>query len=614
MADNGNGQIALKQSPQDMPEDVLVRSVTKGDIAQYIGAGMVQFLIPAFGGSYLIGQLPPELPPIASLTPYNKARDTILVMTPRVEGMWASAIHIAVSKLVSRGIQFEGPVSRRVDLMNELFRICDGRRGFATFLERHLQDFFTCSQGAWVEIERVKRDPGAKIVSFHHLDSLRVWRTGDPEIPAVYWDLRGAYHELNWWEVFNVTDLESSRAGWWYGGECAAERAYHDIRAVALMSTYFDEKISGGGANKIVFVPGLNDQQLKDAITAAEQEKLSKGVVYYQGVYFVPLFGDQKIETTEVDTKGMPDGWDRKIEDQLRLLRYAKALGIVPQDLDPQLTARGSLGVGAQAQILDENEKGYGFGTWEKKFLNHINNLITPEATTATLVTIDLRDQDQKAKIALTRAQARAAMRGNANAPGELNPQQSLYMAIQDEDAPREFLSENAPAEETVTDQQKPMSENEESKIADDYSKSVNQQGAAQGLATGKPMNQGQPIETKEVKDAPNLRHSDNVTQRCDNCRFARNISEVWYCRPYDFPTKDDWVCDAWAIPNRSAPDEPPATIKQVKGKWVSKDLRPAIFISSEMATIKARKRNPLIDSEIERARQLYRQAREKVK
>jgi hypothetical protein len=438
--------------------------VQEEDIAKYLGSGVVQFLVPAFGGSYAVDGLPPSLPDVATISPYSKARDVLLAVTPRVDGYWANVLHMAMSKIISRGINFEGPVPLRLSRMNELFRLCDGRRGFASFLERHLTDYLTTSNGAWVEIERTSRSPMAKILSFHHLDSLRVWRTGDPDVPAIYWDLRGRYHELKWWECFNVTDMESSRAGWWYGGECAAERAYVDVRAMASMNKLFDEKITGAGFTKIVFIPGLGTvEQIENAKKVATNEQLSKGISLYQGALMVPFFGDANSfkDILEIQLKGLPEDWERDKELKIRLLNYANSVGMSPFEIHPELSARSSLSGDRQSQILDENEKGRGLGSWEKKFLNHINNLITPDATTALLVTVDLREQAQKAQNAKLRAETRAVMRGTAQIPGEITAQQSLLMAVENEDVPREFKDMTTPADESLSTEEKPQDESE---------------------------------------------------------------------------------------------------------------------------------------------------------
>lgn len=456
---NGNGN--LKTLPANEPAHVLGQSVQKEDVAKYLGSGVVQFLVPAFGAAYAVDALPPQLPPMLSMAPYSKSRDILLSQLPVIEGNWANAIDIAVTKIIARGTQLESPVGRRIENVDKMLELCDGRLGFDVMLERSLQDYFGTSNGCWFEIERVSRAPGAKIVTFHHLDSLRVWRTGDPDVPAIYWDLQGHYHELNWWECFNVTDLHSARAGWWYGGECAAERVYRDVRAVAAMTAYFDEKITGSGFSKIVFTQSVTNDQMLNAIAVAKSENAAKGIAYYQGVVFIPSFGDvpQDFTKSEVMLKGMPDNWDREKELEIRQMSYAAGLGISPIDINPRLTARGAMGVGAQSQILDDAERGRVGAKFIKQFARHMNLLVTPDATVFSFPGNDLRDEKAKADIALARAQQRAAMRGTSLAPGEITPMQSLYLAIQDEDAPREFIDASTPVSESLTDADKPMSE-----------------------------------------------------------------------------------------------------------------------------------------------------------
>ncbi|HEY4722174.1 MAG TPA: hypothetical protein VII92_10030, partial [Anaerolineae bacterium] len=235
-----------------MPESVdqlFQHSVVARDV-QDAKAGVVYFMIPAYGGAYLVQNLPTE-PPIYA--PNNKQRDAVLAVTPYAEGLWADAIKISISRITTKGYEFTGPADQ-VEPIHEMFDNCDGLAGFFKFLARHLRDYYTTDNGAWVEIERASDSPGAEIISFHHLDSLRCWRTGDPKTPIYYQDLLGAYHELKWYQCFNVVDMADPRAGFYNSGFCAASRAYRHVRKLAAMDTYFDEKITGGGHTSIEFI------------------------------------------------------------------------------------------------------------------------------------------------------------------------------------------------------------------------------------------------------------------------------------------------------------------------------------------------------------------------
>jgi len=434
-----------------MADTFFKHSVVAGDVAES-KSGIVWFMIPSYGGAYLIQNLPPELP---AYTPNNKQRDAILAITPHVEGLWADAIDISISKIVTKGYEFTGP-QRQIDRMQEMFDECDGMNGFFQFMARHLRDHKTTDNGAWVEIERAGDKPGAEVISFHHLDSLRVWRTGNPKTPIYYEDIKGVYHELQWYQCFNVVDMANPRAGFFNSGYCAASRAYKHIRKLAAMDTYFDEKITGGGHTAIEFIQGVTYEQLKDAAEAAESQARDKRVLFYKGKLIIPVLSDLEIKTASIDLKGMPDGFDREKEFRIAALNYAKAVGLPPHDLDPSLTARGALGVGAATQVIEENQAGYGEGDWEKQFVKAINRLLTPDSVTFSFVVDDVRDQQARANVSSTRTGTRSAQITS----GEITIQESRQIAVDANDIPRELLAtQDVTTDESLSDEEKPVNE-----------------------------------------------------------------------------------------------------------------------------------------------------------
>jgi hypothetical protein len=58
---------------------------------------------------------------------------------------------------------------------------------------------------------RITSKPGSKIIGLYHLDSLRCYRTGDPDRPVIYQDLRGNFHYLTWWQVWDISDTPNAR-------------------------------------------------------------------------------------------------------------------------------------------------------------------------------------------------------------------------------------------------------------------------------------------------------------------------------------------------------------------------------------------------------------------
>jgi hypothetical protein len=429
--------------------DRLFRHSVLANDVQEASQGVFYFVIPTYGGMYLVQNLPSEPP---AYIPNSKERDAVLAVTPHVEGLWADAIRIATSRNTSKGYDFNGP-SYEIERMQEMFDTCDGLNGFFQFLARHLRDYFTTDNGAWTEIERVSDSPGAEIVSFHHLDSLRCWRTGDPETPIYYQDILGKYHALRWYQCFNVVDMANPRAGYYNSGFCAASRAYRHIRKLAALDVYFDEKITGQGHTAIEFIQGVTYKQLETAAKTAESENKDKGVMYYMGKLIVPILSDQTVQRVSIPLKDVPDGFSREEEFRIAALNYAKAVGLPPHDLDPALVARGAMGVGAQTQIIEENIAGYGEGDWEKQFVKAFNRLIAPDRVTFAFSVDDVRDQQARANVAATRAGERA----QRIASGEITVQQAQQLALDAGDLPRELaIGSDVTPEEQLSDEEKP--------------------------------------------------------------------------------------------------------------------------------------------------------------
>lgn len=430
------------------PDTVLEGSVTAADRFKYLGNGVVNFIVPVFGGAYmLLGALPPELPPFTPTSRFiNNRRDVVLSITPYSEGMWGNSLDIAISRIVSRGYEFMGTEELSNEMYN-MFRSVDGRRGFARFISRHLLDYFTLGR-AIVEIERADDAPGAEIVSLNHVDALRCMPTGDPDVPYLYYDLFGKYHEMRWYDCFTVTQQETSRAGFYHGTNSAAARSYAQIRKLAALNQLIDEKVTGGGHTQLVFVQGVTSKQLEDAKMTAASENKARGLVHFNGNLFIPVMGDVPVATSTVQLKGLPENFDREQEFKIAVLHYAKSLGLVPSDLDPSLAPKRSLGGGIEATIMDDKEEGYGSGNWETQFRNSINDLVMPQGITFAIIKKDLRDEQTQANV----SSARGAMRAALVSSGQITVVQANNMGVDSGDIPKEFLMQPDATDSVVID------------------------------------------------------------------------------------------------------------------------------------------------------------------
>jgi hypothetical protein len=428
---------------------LLKHSVTAGDQADG----------PRTGGHYYFlaptGQSAPGLPPYWSF-----GRDYALRRTTQMEAMWASAIYKAITKQAALGftVKDSADSTLRVRRGQELFLAADSTkglsRGWVPFVYKHLRSYLLTDNGAFVEIIRATGAAGSRILGIAHLDPLRCIRTGDPEIPVLYRDLKGREHEMKAYQVFALSDMPDDSETWFGVGYCAASRAWDTIRKMSYIEQYISEKVSGSRNLAIHIVSGISEKSLNDALASADQEQARRGRVVYRGALVVPSVKmDANISLVTIPLAEIPDGFEAETERRNAYTIYANAIGVAVQDIQP-LSGQG-LGTGTQSVILDEAAEGQGLASWRKSWEQFANEWLLPDTTTFAFATNDIRDQKAKAEVSSMRANTRASQ----VQIGEITPEQALQMAVDAGDAPREFLAVDETAGGSLSDTEKPLTE-----------------------------------------------------------------------------------------------------------------------------------------------------------
>jgi hypothetical protein len=272
-------------------------------------------------------------------------------------------------------------------------------------------------------------------------------RTNDPEIPYVFLDLKGQYHGLREENVIALVDMPNTAQAAFGRGVCAADDVYTSIYKMAVMDRYLIEKIVGSGANVMDFITGVNDQNLKDALTTAQSQATARGQIYYQGHIILGILAQIQMQHEAINLRDLPDGYDRQKELENGQLVYAVRIGLDPQDLNPALIGHGALGTGAQSVVLHEKQEGSTLASWQKELTHQIDEKVLPLRASFYFSESDLREQLQKAQI----QQVHAATRSTQVTTGEITAQEARALAKEAEDIP-----ENIEVE-TLTDEQKPL-------------------------------------------------------------------------------------------------------------------------------------------------------------
>lgn len=369
------------------------RSVTRDDTMPAAG-GVWQVLIgPLDLGAQLGIAQQYGLP---ARSPVTLPRDTILRATPLMDGMWAAALKKSIQKQVARGwtVDDSKDIATRTRRAQQLFDTFDG--DFESGLQKHLQDFLLCDNGAWVEIARATRGGASRVEGLYHLDSHRIFRTRDPEIPAYYQTLKGGWKELRADFVQNFTDLPSSDLLLNGVGLCAASVAWETVIKMQAIETYFREKVTGQNARAIHLISGISDRQLRDGLKTATEDQVQKGLLVYKGAVMIPGFDTERPPSfVTIPLSEIADGFDIGQEREQAKLIYSHAAGIFVGDLQP-LTGQG-LGNGQQARILEESAEGYGLSAWAKQWAT-FSKRVVPSTTTFAWSSRDITDRTKEAE------------------------------------------------------------------------------------------------------------------------------------------------------------------------------------------------------------------------
>src|SRR5258706_362311 len=408
-------------------------SAITGDTYPYAAYGGVplQIAIP-----YLM-----SAPTYSDLPPYwHWYRDVLLAATPHKEDMWAGAISKVVTKFAAHSftIKDADDSTRKVSASQQLLKQADGGQGWITLAEKMSQYLATTDNGVCIRIRRaddkaetiklkiavtfaglpqqtldeaqVTSSPsGAKITGLYPLDSLRCMRTGNLTYPVRYQPPMGSPQLLRWDQVLMYADQPSPRAELMGLGFCAASRCYKTIAKLAAMEQMIYEFLTGTGANKLVFLNGINDPTLQGILKSGQADAQSKGLIYYLGTILGAIPSDTPVTTAEVVLKELAAGFVPKDERDNAFLIYSNNLGIALQEIQP-LSGQG-LGTGTQALVLAEAAQGAGMlPAFLKWWEQTVSDRVLPATTELAFDNEhDVRDQKAKTEARQLRRADRAA-------------------------------------------------------------------------------------------------------------------------------------------------------------------------------------------------------------
>lgn len=149
-------------------------------------------------------------------------------------------------------------------------------RNWEALIPQSVKDYFRHDSGTWVELI-APGDPSfpplAGIVGFNVLDSLRVYPTGNPTHPAIYYDLYGKLHLMHRTRVYQIVDNEESEEDLAGYGECALSRCIAPVSREIMMNRYIEQKLDDKPLPGIMTTKNVGDSQVRAAVQKMQDDQ-----------------------------------------------------------------------------------------------------------------------------------------------------------------------------------------------------------------------------------------------------------------------------------------------------------------------------------------------------
>jgi hypothetical protein len=432
--------------------DIKKHSVTKDDVGNKYGAAV----------HLMLNYSPMQKTGLPAY--WSPARDYYLrqVLYTEFHDFWAGAIGIAITKMSSLAWELESSQPRVQSYFQDLLLAADNNQSWTAFLARHLQDYLSTDNGAFVEVVRATQGAGSRILGLMHLDSCRCTRTGDPDVPVLYRDTLGKVHEMKAHQVIMFADMPSPTETYHGVGLCATSRAWGYILKMEAVERYVYEKVSGNRALAVDLVGGVLQKDIETAVMAAKEDNAARGNSQYMGAIMIPVPSDVPLSHERINFAELPDGFEYKEQTDSCVLGFANSIGMDVQDLQP-LTGR-PIGTATQSEVLQDKSSGKGLAAWRQQWTHQTNQNILPESVTFAFSEKDLRDQQRKAELDKTRSDTA----GTLVEKGILTVDQAKQVLADNDVIPQEFVPEDITPREAISDTDKPEVERDASSPSGD--------------------------------------------------------------------------------------------------------------------------------------------------
>jgi len=282
---------------------------------------------------------------------------------------------------------------------------------------------------------KLQDDPLDLPIGLTHLDAARCHRTGDPEKPVVYTDLKGVTHKMAWWQVITLEDMPSADETKNDVGFCAVTRALKLAQTLRDMMTLRQEKVSGRFAGRI-YLTNVGSSILTDAVTDAKTNADNRGLYRYMPPIIAEVLDPNTTPSVAtIEMASLPEGYDEESAMRWYVAGLAMDLGVDYGFLAP--LPGGKLGTSEQAEVQERQSRGKASRLFMKTLEEKFNfGGIFPRNVWFQFKETDAREEMEHDTAEARRAQTRATR----IECGEITPAIARQLAVDKGDLDPAYL------------------------------------------------------------------------------------------------------------------------------------------------------------------------------
>lgn len=316
--------------------------------------------------------------------------------------MLSSVLATATAKVQAQSWYIEGP-EKPSTLYHRLIRDkADFGKGYDYMVARGAQDYYTQDNGWFLERHRSGPDDHeGPCLGLAHLDSQRMFPSGNAEYPYYYEDIDGAWHLMHRSQYIRIVDLPDPATAMHSAerGFCAMSRAISTAMILTMLVAMKREKLSDLPPSALAVLNNISRKQFEAAIQIQTSIEDAKGNAVWRTV--LPLFGMDPARPADIkfiSLREVWEGFDEMTAMNVAAFSFAAAFRMDPREFWP--VSGGTLGTGKEAELQHQKAKqkssGLIFTQMERAF-NHEDTL--PEGVTFHFEMQETEDELQQAQI-----------------------------------------------------------------------------------------------------------------------------------------------------------------------------------------------------------------------